>query len=99
MILILSFSSFVCSGAAHSGLERAKAISSSVHVSAVTPEDTYFEASRDAEDVLADLRYSLLIGQILESSEESEVASGKIGNTQYGNFLGHGKTAISDDSA
>ena len=92
VIVTLYFGSSVCSGAVQSALERAKAISSSLHVSPSTPENTYFEASGDAEDVLADLRYSLLIRQILESREESEIASGKIVNTQYGSFPGHGMT-------
>ena len=77
LILVFSLKALVFSGAAESPLERAKAISTSVQVSASPAKDTYFEASRDAEDVLADVRFDHLIGQILESDEEREIARGK----------------------
>lgn len=77
VILVLFLKSFACSGAGDSPLERAKAISSSVQASASAARDTYFEASRDAEDVLADLKFDQLIDRILESDEEREIARGK----------------------
>ena len=93
LILILSLRSLPCLEAVQSAVERAKAISSAVSVSASKPGSTYFEASRDAEDVLADQRYSLLIDRILESDDKSDVARGKIGSTDHGMFLiGHGMT-------
>ncbi|CAL5229959.1 g13388 [Coccomyxa viridis] len=76
VILVLFLKSFACSGAGDSPLERAKAISSSVQASASAARDTYFEASRDAEDVLADLKFDQLIDRILESDEEREIARG-----------------------
>ena len=85
-ILILFVRSETCFGAAQSSLEKAKAISSAILATATTPADRYLEASEDSEHALADLRYDLLIGQILDSDEESKIASGKIKNRRRWQF-------------
>ena len=85
-LILLSLTSLIYFGAADSSVARAKAIGASLSVQesvTTSARDIYLEDSRDEEDVLAELRYSLLISQILDSNEESDIARGKIDPTYH----------------
>ncbi len=85
-LILLSLTSLIYFGAADSSVARAKAIGASLSVQesvTTSARDIYLEVSRDEEDVLAELRYSLLISQILDSNEESDIARGKIDPTYH----------------